>query len=144
MTELLDLAQKMASWARPGEEVEAFACWQRETEVRAYGGEVESLSSAESAGVGVRVVAQARQGFAYVGNLDESLAREALAEAHDNASFATPDANVGLASPDGIAPTEPRAVGRLTRSHGDGGEGRRWRSSSSARSAPAIRESVKS
>ena len=105
MTELLDLAQKIASWARPGEEVEAFASWQRETEVRAYGGEVESLSSAESAGVGVRVVAQARQGFAYVGNLDESLAREALAEARDNASFATPDANVGLASPDGIAPT---------------------------------------
>jgi PmbA protein len=105
VTELLDLAQKIASWARPGEEVEAFASWQRETEVRAYGGEVESLSSAESAGVGVRVVAQARQGFAYVGNLDESLAREALAEARDNASFATPDANVGLASPDGIAPT---------------------------------------
>lgn len=105
MTELLDLAEKIASWARPGEEVEAFASWQRETEVRAYGGEVESLSSAESAGVGVRVVAQARQGFAYVGNLDESLAREALAEARDNASFATPDANVGLASPDGIAPT---------------------------------------
>jgi PmbA protein len=105
VTELLDLAQKIASWARPGEEVEAFASWQRETEVRAYGGEVESLSSAESAGVGVRVVAQARQGFAYVGNLDESLAREALAEARDNASFATPDANVGLASPDGIAPS---------------------------------------
>jgi PmbA protein len=105
VTELLDLAEKIASWARPGEEVEAFASWQRETEVRAYGGEVESLSSAESAGVGVRVVAQARQGFAYVGNLDESLAREALAEARDNASFATPDANVGLASPDGIAPT---------------------------------------
>ena len=106
MTELLDLAQKIASWARPGEDVEAFACWQRETEVRAYGGEVESLSSAESAGVGVRVVAHARQGFAYVGNLDETLAREALAEARDNASFATPDANVGLATPDGVAPTD--------------------------------------
>jgi len=105
VTELLDLAQKIASWAQPGEEVEAFASWQRETEVRAYSGEVESLSSAESAGVGVRVVAQARQGFAYVGNLDESLAREALAEARDNASFATPDANVSLASPDGIAPS---------------------------------------
>ena len=104
MAELLDLAQRIASWGQPGEEVEAFVAWQRETEVRAYGGEVESLSSAESAGIGIRVVAGARQGFAYVGNLDEALARDALAEARDNASFATPDPNVGLAEPDGVAP----------------------------------------
>jgi PmbA protein len=106
VAELLDLAQRVASWAAPSEEVEAFVSWQRETEVRAYGGEVESLSSAESAGIGVRVIAKSRQGFAYVGNLDERLAREALAEARDNASFATEDANVGLADPDGIVPAE--------------------------------------
>ncbi len=104
MAELLDLAQRVASWGQPGEEVEAFVTWQRETEVRAYGGEVESFSSAESAGIGIRVVAGERQGFAYVGNLDEALARDALAEARDNASFATPDPNVGLAEPDGVAP----------------------------------------
>ncbi len=104
MAELLDLAQRVVSWAQPGEEVEAFVSWQRETEVRAYGGEVESLSSAESAGLGVRVVANHRQGFAYVGNLDERLARTTLGEAHDNASFATPDPLLGLARPDGIGP----------------------------------------
>jgi len=104
VAELLDLAQRIVSWAQSGEEVEAFVSWQRETEVRAYNGEIESLSSAESAGVGIRVIAKERQGFAYVGNLDERLARETLGEARDNASFATPDANVGLASPDGVAP----------------------------------------
>jgi len=59
VAELLELAQRIASWGQPGEEVEAFVAWQRETEVRAYGGEVESLSSAESAGIGIRVVAGA-------------------------------------------------------------------------------------
>ena len=104
MAELLDLAEGIVSWAQPGEEVEAFVSWQRETEVRVYDGGVESLSSAESAGIGVRVIAGERQGFAYVGNLDEQLARAALVEARDNASFATPDANVGLAVPDGVVP----------------------------------------
>jgi len=104
VAELLDLAQRIVSWAQPGEEVEAFVSWQRETEVRAYGGDVESLSSAESAGIGIRVVANERQGFAYLGNLDERLARATLLEARDNASFSTPDANVGLAVPDGVAP----------------------------------------
>ncbi len=42
----------------------------RHTEVRVYEGEVESLSSAESQGVGVRVVVDHRQGFAYAGSLD--------------------------------------------------------------------------
>ncbi len=104
MPELLDLAARLAAEARAGEEVEAYAAWQRETDVRVFQGEVESLASAESAGVGVRVVAGGRQGFAFVGDLDEKLAREALEEARDNARFATPDEHVGLARPDGRAP----------------------------------------
>ncbi len=102
------MAQRIAAAARPGEQVEAYVSWHRETDIRAFDGDVESLSSAESAGVGVRVVAGGRQGFAYVGNLDAHLAREALEGARDNASFATPDEHVGLASPDGapVAPLE--------------------------------------
>jgi len=102
--ELLALAERIAAAARPGEQVEAYVAWHRDTDIRAYGGEVESLSSAESSGLGVRVIAGQRQGFAYVGNLDEALAREALEEARDNAGFATPDAHAGLAVPDGIVP----------------------------------------
>lgn len=103
MPELLDLAKRIADSARPGEEVEAYVSRHRDTDIRVYQGDVESLSSAESAGIGVRVVSGGRQGFAYVGNLDENLAREALEEARDNAGFASPDENVGLATPDGVA-----------------------------------------
>ena len=40
------------------------------------------------------------------------MAREALAEARDNATFATPDEHVGLAEPDGASPPRSRAVAR--------------------------------
>lgn len=106
MPELLDIAERIVAAARPGEQVEAYVEFSRETDVRVYEGEIESLSSAESSGIGVRVIIDGRQGFAYVGNLDEQLAHEALAEARDNASFATRDDNVALAEPDGRAPAE--------------------------------------
>lgn len=104
MPELLDLAQRIAAQATAGEQVEAYVSWHRDTDVRVFGGEVEQLASAETAGIGVRVVAGSRQGFAYVGELDERSGAEALAEARDNAAFATPDENVALAEPDGVAP----------------------------------------
>lgn len=104
MADLGDLVDRVVSWAHEGEEVEAYVARGRETSVRAFGGEVESFSSAESAGVGVRVVSGHRQGFAYAGSLDDDVAREALAEARDNAAYATPDEHVGLAAPDGVEP----------------------------------------
>jgi PmbA protein len=104
MPELLELAQRLAAEAKGEEQIEAFVAWGRETDVRIYEGGIESLSSAESAGVGIRVVVGGRQGFAYVGDLDERRARETLEEARDNASFATPDEHVGLAEPDGVTP----------------------------------------
>jgi PmbA protein len=101
--ELIDLAQQIAADAKPGEEIEAYVAWHRDTDVRVYNASVESLSTAESAGVGVRVIVGGRQGFAYTGDLDEAHAREALAEARDNAAFASVDDNAGLARPDGVA-----------------------------------------
>lgn len=102
--ELAALAARVAGWARDGEGVEAYVVRGTDTEIRVYEGEVESLSSATSAGIGVRVVLGNRQGFAYAGSLDESVLGETLAEARDNATFASPDDWVGLAEPDGIAP----------------------------------------
>jgi PmbA protein len=104
--ELLDLARRVAGWARDGEQVEAYVSRRQDTEVKAFGGEVESLSSAESEGVGIRVVVGTRQGFAYAGSLDDDAVGETLAEARDNASFATDDPYLGLAQPDGIAPAD--------------------------------------
>ena len=108
MPELIDLARAVAEQAdsAAGEAVEAYVSRGRETSIRVYGGEIEQLASAESAGIGVRVVRDRRQGFAWVGALDDQGAREALAAARDNAAYATLDEHAGLARPDGVAPAE--------------------------------------
>jgi PmbA protein len=100
---LLAVAERVAGWAAPGEEIEVYVARGDETDIRAYAGEVESLTSATSAGIGVRVVADHRLGFAWAGSLDESVLGETLSEARDNATFATPDEHVQLAVPDGVA-----------------------------------------
>ncbi|HET9692550.1 MAG TPA: TldD/PmbA family protein [Acidimicrobiales bacterium] len=102
--ELLALARRVAGWARDGEQIEAYVARGRDTEIVVYDGDVESLSSAESAGVGIRVVRAGREGFAYAGSLDDDVVAETLADARDNAGFATADEWVGLAIPDGVAP----------------------------------------
>lgn len=106
MSELLEIAQRVAGWAKDSEEVEVFVVRERDTEVRAYNGEVESLTAAESHGIGVRVVVDSKQGYAYAGALDEALLSETLAEARDNALFAQPDEFNGVAVADGVAPAD--------------------------------------
>lgn len=107
MAELAALAARVVGWARGGEQVEAYAAHSRDTEVEVYQGDIETLSSAETDGVGIRVVLPgpdgARQGFAYTGNLDDDALRATLDEARDNAEFGTPDPALGLAEPDGVA-----------------------------------------
>jgi len=103
--ELLGLAHRLLEQARADEEVEVYVAHGKETSIRVFEGEIEELTAAESAGVGVRVISGGRQGFSYVGALDESAASEALAEARDNAGFATVDEHAGLASPDGVEAT---------------------------------------
>ncbi len=106
MSELLDLACRVAERARPSEQVEAYVARGRNTEIVVYDGGIESLSSATSEGVGIRVVVDHRQGFAYAGSLDDVVVAETLEEARDNAGFGTPDEHLGLATPDGVAPAE--------------------------------------
>ncbi|HEX9968896.1 MAG TPA: TldD/PmbA family protein, partial [Acidimicrobiales bacterium] len=106
MSDLQDLVTRIAGWARDGEQIEAYAVEGRETEVTVYDAEVESLSSATSAGVGIRVLRDQRQGFAYAGSLDPDVVEETLAEARDNAGFGTPDEHLGLAVPDGVVAAE--------------------------------------
>jgi PmbA protein len=100
--DLLAVADRVVAMAAPGEQVEAVVVRGTDTEIKVYGGEVESLSSARSQGVGVRVVVDGRQGFAYAGTLDDAVLAETLAEARDNAGFATHDDAAGLAEPDGV------------------------------------------
>ena len=104
MSELLELAEKVAGAAAPGEQVEAFVGRSTSTGVKVHGGEIESLTQATSAGIGVRVVRDGRQGFAWAGSLDDAVIADVLAEARDNATYAQPEEWVGLAEPDGVAP----------------------------------------
>lgn len=104
--ELLEIAERIVGWGRDGEQVEAIVGHGSETEVRVYEGEIESLSVAESQGVGIRVIAGGRQGFAHAGTLDPDVLGETLAEARDNAVFGSPDEFFGLAESDGVDPPE--------------------------------------
>jgi PmbA protein len=104
--DLLDIAERAVGWADSHEEVEIYVARGTETEIRAYDGAVESLTSATSAGVGIRVIDNHRMGFAWAGSLDPTVIEETMAEARDNARFATPDEHVRLAVPDGV-PARP-------------------------------------
>jgi len=99
---LLSIAERVAGQAKAGEQVEAYVARTRDTDVKVFDGEVESLSSAETEGVGVRVVKDNRQGFAYAGSLDDEAVAEAVAEARDNADFGSDDEYLGLPDPDGV------------------------------------------
>ncbi|MFN8052518.1 MAG: TldD/PmbA family protein [Acidimicrobiales bacterium] len=102
--ELMAVADRVLSMAGPGEELEVVVAHSRDTEVRAYDGEIEMFTSAESRGFGVRVVKDGRQGFAYAGTLDGDVLADTVGEARDNATFSTPDEFSGLVAPDGVAP----------------------------------------
>lgn len=103
---LLAIGDRLVAMAKPGEQLEAVVVHENETEVRVYEGEIESFTASESSGIGVRVVADGRQGMAYAGTLDDDVLAETLAEARDNATFGSPDEHYGLAEPDGVEPVD--------------------------------------
>lgn len=100
--DLLAVAERVVEMATGGEQVETVVVYERDSEVRAYEGEVESITSAETYGIGVRVINDGRQGFAYAGTLEGDVTIEVLREARDNVEFATPDDYCALADPDGV------------------------------------------
>jgi len=103
VSELQKLADSIVGKAKLGEQVEAYISRGGETSVRVYEGEVEHFVSAQSEGIGIRVIKDGRTGFAYAGTLDADAITEVLAEARDNVQFGTVDEWAGLAEPDGVA-----------------------------------------
>jgi PmbA protein len=91
MMELTDIVQRLAAEAAAGEGVEAYAQQATRTEVNAFEGEVERLTSASSSGVGVRVVRDGRLGYAYTADLSDEGLRRCLAEARANLEVSTED-----------------------------------------------------
>ena len=61
---------EVVAQAQPGEQLEAYVARGGETEIRVYEGEVEHFVSAQSEGIGIRVIRDGRTGFAYAGTLD--------------------------------------------------------------------------
>ena len=110
MTELSAIAQRIVDRANDGEALEAYVARGTDTELRVYEGEIESLATATSAGVGIRILLAgddgARAGFAWAGSLDQDAIDIALDNARENARFAAPDPFVALSEPDGVAAKE--------------------------------------
>jgi PmbA protein len=102
--DLLELAHRAVASARAGEAVEAFAVWGRETEVKVYKSEVEALVSAESRGVGVRVIVGGRLGYAYAADPEPGELADVVDQARTNAALSTVDEANVLPDPQPIEP----------------------------------------
>lgn len=98
MTELLDLARAIVARSEGNEQIEAFLTHEKTFEARAFGGAVESVSSAEPRGAGIRVVDRSRVGFSYTTDLSEAGLQQAIDRARVNSHHASPDPAVGLAA----------------------------------------------
>jgi PmbA protein len=99
---LQELADRVVAMARPGEQVEAYVARDSATDIRVYEGDIEHFVSAQSEGIGIRIIRDGRTGFAYAGTLDDGAIAEVLGEARDNVEFGTRDEWAGLAEPDGV------------------------------------------
>jgi PmbA protein len=82
---------------------EAYVHHGAELTIKAFEGEVESLTSAESRGLGLRVFADSRMGFAYTSDLSDDGLRRLVDTALSACKVNEPDAHAGLpdAVPDG-------------------------------------------
>ncbi len=100
--ELQLIADRVIAQAAPDEQIEAYVARGSETDVRVYAREIEHFVSAQSEGIGIRVIRDGRTGFAYAGALDDEAVAAVLAEARDNVTFGTHDEWAGLAVPDGV------------------------------------------
>ena len=98
MSELLDLACAVASRARGQEQIEAFLTHEKTFEARAFDGAIDSVSSAEPRGAGVRVVDGGRVGFSYTTDLSVGALGACLDRARTNSRYASEDEAVVLAN----------------------------------------------
>jgi len=102
--DLAELCRSAVAGARGDEAVEAYAQQARRTQIRVRGGDVESLSSAETRGLGVRVIRDGCLGFAYGADPGPEEVGELVRAARESAGFAEPDAGNVLPP---LGPVEP-------------------------------------
>lgn len=91
LAELAELAATAVAEAASGEALEAYAERTVRTEVEARKGEVEGLTFAESWGLGIRLIADGRLGYAWAADPSPAEVPATVARARENAALATPD-----------------------------------------------------
>jgi PmbA protein len=104
MPDLSDLCARAVAEAEGGEEIEAYAEGSRHVQVRVRGGEVESLTSAETRGLGVRALVGGRVGYAYGADPTPEEVAALVRSARESAAFSEADDANRL--PD-LTPPEP-------------------------------------
>jgi PmbA protein len=102
--DLTELCRAAVEAAQGDEAVEVYAEESRHTEASALRGEVEGLTFAESRGVGIRLIADGRLGYAWAADPSLDEVREAVARARENAALAEPDEHNVLPA---FEPAEP-------------------------------------
>ncbi|MFN2388299.1 MAG: TldD/PmbA family protein [Actinomycetota bacterium] len=103
---LLETAHGIVERARRGEQLEAFLTHERTFQVKAFDGGIESLSSAEPRGAGVRIVVEGRAGLAHTTDLSPDGLDDVVGRARMNVALATPDDAVVLPEPSADPPSE--------------------------------------
>ncbi len=99
MNDLQALLDQVLERAETGEGLEVFGLDETETTVSAREAAVESLTSARTRGVGMRVVNDGRVGYASTADLSETALGETLEQARTNARVTSPDEANVLAEP---------------------------------------------
>ena len=84
-SDLKSLAEQIVERARSGEQLEAFVTHDREFSVKVFEEKVETVTSSEPRGAGVRVIDDGRAGFAYTTDVSSKGLDALVTVARDNA-----------------------------------------------------------
>src|SRR5947208_17124494 len=91
MPDLSELCAAAVREAQGSDEIEAYAESSRHGQVRVRGGEVESLTSAETRGLGVRALVDGRVGYAYGADPTPEEVAALVRSARESAAFSEAD-----------------------------------------------------
>ncbi len=96
--ELARIAERIVASAAPGEAVEAYVTTGQHTDIRVMDGALDSLTTATSSSVAVRIVSDHQQGISVAGTLDPDAVDEAISAARENLRYSAVDEHVRLAT----------------------------------------------
>ncbi|MBI5623459.1 MAG: TldD/PmbA family protein [Elusimicrobia bacterium] len=107
---LLELALESLDWIKkraPGVEAEVYLARGEERGIEMRNGSLESVQSAESEGVGVRVLDQGRMGFASAGGVDQATIHSIFDRVYEQMPHLEPDDHAGFAPVSPPPPPDP-------------------------------------